>query len=213
MSQRRAGFTLLEMLVAVALLAILFVALNTFVFSMGAIWGQGAEQRLFDQHVRAVTRHVEKLFRSAALSSLGDPAHALGVGEIRSPAGAQTLLSFELPAGDRLLKWPEHPLPDVVCAVGVAPGEGLVLYWHSRLEKNFATEAPRTRVISPFATALGYDYYQPEFKTWRREPGLVKDQNGKWRLPDRITLQFVHGKLSAQTTITLSAPVGGLPAF
>ena len=61
------GFTLLETLLASALLGALLLALNFFVFSMAEIWGQGSERRLFEQHVRAVTREVEELIRTAAL--------------------------------------------------------------------------------------------------------------------------------------------------
>src|SRR5262245_29771708 len=50
------GFTLLEILLAVALVGLVLVALNTFVFSMGELWGQRSEVRLFEQHVRAVVR-------------------------------------------------------------------------------------------------------------------------------------------------------------
>ena len=67
-TRRPRGFSLLEILVAVALLGMLLLALNVFIFSMGEIWGRNSEQRLFDQHVRAVTRHVENLLRSATLS-------------------------------------------------------------------------------------------------------------------------------------------------
>lgn len=67
-SGRRSAFTLIEILLAVALLGGLLLALNLFIFSMGEIWGQGREQRLFNEHVRAVTRHVEKLLRTAALA-------------------------------------------------------------------------------------------------------------------------------------------------
>ena len=46
----RRGFTLLEMLVSLALLGVLMVTLNTFLFSMSELWGGGRDQRLFDQH-------------------------------------------------------------------------------------------------------------------------------------------------------------------
>ncbi|MEY4403984.1 MAG: hypothetical protein RIR91_2019, partial [Verrucomicrobiota bacterium] len=61
MSHARAqsrGFTLLETLVSLALLGILMVTLNTFLFSMSELWGGKRDQRLFDQHVRAATRQV-----------------------------------------------------------------------------------------------------------------------------------------------------------
>ena len=210
------AFTLLEILVAVALLGALLLALNVFIFSMGEIWGRNSEQRLFDQHVRAVTRHVEKLLRTGALSSgvLGGAAPSLAVQEIRVLSGAtEPVLSFELPEGDRMMAWAEQPLPDVVCALGAHPGQGLVLYWHSRLEKHFADQPPRATVLSTFGAGLSYEYYQPDFKTWQSQPVLQKARDGKWRLPDRVTLRFVHGKMSAVTTVALPAAHDGLPAF
>jgi hypothetical protein len=97
--------------------------------------------------------------------------------------------------------------------LGVQSGEGLVLYWHSRLEKDFEDQPPRVAVLSPFGTAVSYEYYQPDFKSWRHETALMKDREGKWLLPNRVTLRFVHGKMSRETSITLPAPAEGLPAF
>ena len=50
------GFTLLEVLVAMALAALVLVGMNTFMFSMSELWGRNVDLRLFDQHVRAVSR-------------------------------------------------------------------------------------------------------------------------------------------------------------
>jgi prepilin-type N-terminal cleavage/methylation domain-containing protein len=211
----RAGFTLVEILVAMALLGAVLLALNTFVFSMGEIWGRGTEQRLFDQHVRAVTRHVESLFRRAALA--GPPADntaPIGPQEIRTATnGTVTLLTFELPAGDRTLPWPEEPLPDVVCSLDAREGAGLVLYWHSRLETKFDDDPPRATVLTPFGTAITYDYYDPDARSWHRYPALQKDAQGKWLSPDRIVLRFNHGKLTAESTLVLPRPSAALPAF
>ena len=57
-SALRRGFTLLEMLVSLALLGVLMVTLNTFLFSMSELWGGGRDKRLFDQHTRAATALV-----------------------------------------------------------------------------------------------------------------------------------------------------------
>lgn len=214
--RRASGLTLLEVLVAVALLGTLLLALNVFVFSMGEIWGRNSEQRLFDQHVRAVSRHVEALLRTSALSpgALGGAARPLTVQEIRVVTGAvEPLLAFELPEGDRMMAWAEQPLPDVVCALAIHADKGLVLYWHSRLEKNFADQPPRATVLSAFGAGMSYEYYQPDFKTWQSQPGLQKDRDGRWLLPDRLTLRFAHDKMSAVTTVALPAANEGLPAF
>lgn len=209
----RSAFTLLEILVAVALLGALLLAMNIFVFSMAEIWGRGGDQRLFDQHVRAVTRHVEQMVRSAMLAPAAPNATAphLSVREVRG--AGEPLLIFEQPAGDRVLAWPGQPLPDVVCAIAVRPGQGLGLYWHSQLETRFAEDPPRLTVLTPFGAGIAYDYYEPGFRTWQRQSRLQKDREGKWLLPDRLVLRFVRGELSAETTVALPTKQDGLPVF
>ncbi len=211
------GFTLLEILLAVSLLAALLTALSVFVFSMGDIWGRGNEQRLFSQHVRAVTRHVENLLRHAALApeALNRPGRPPVVPrETRLESGAaEPLLTFDLPEGDRMLPWPGEPLPEVRCSLAVQEGQGLVLCWHSRLEVRFADDPPRVTVLSPFGAAITYDYYRPDFKSWQSHPRVQQDQAGKWARPDRITLHFTHGKMTAETSVVLPVPTGALPAF
>ncbi len=211
------GFSLVEILVAVAMLGALLLALNVFIFSMGEIWGQNGDQRLFEQHVRAVTRHVERLVRNAAIApgALAAATTALTPQESRLPSSAtEATLTFELPEGDRVLPWPgEAPLPDVVCALAVQDGKGLLLYWHSRLETRFADDPPRGLVLTPLVTALSYDYYNADFKSWQNQPRLQRDAAGKWQMPERIRLRFTHDKLTAETAITLPATTGALPAF
>ena len=210
-----AAFTLIEILLAVALLGAVLLALNLFVFSMGELWGRNTEQRLFDQHVRAVTRHVDSLLRRAVLAGPGAPGGAvISPEKIRGENGAGTpLLTFELPAGDRLLPWPGEPLPDVVCSLEAREGRGLVLYWHSRLETGFDDDPPRALLLSQFGSALSYDFYDPATKSWRSSPRLERDSQGKWPTPDRVTLRFVHGKMTAESTLVLPVTSAALPAF
>ena len=68
-NRRRAGFTLLEVLLSVAIATGLMVAVNFFVLSMGELWGRGSEERLFDQHVRGVTRFLESFLSQAVVPS------------------------------------------------------------------------------------------------------------------------------------------------
>jgi prepilin-type N-terminal cleavage/methylation domain-containing protein len=214
-ARRRRGFTLLEILLALALVALLLVALNTFVFSMGELWGRGTDVRLFDQHVRAVTRFLEHELRTAALPPFARTnSTPIGLQEVRAENGlTENLLTFELPAGSRLFNWAGQPLPEVVCSLQVRRDEGLLILWHSRLEKNFETDPPRETVVSRLVSAVSYDYFEPEFNRWTTETTLKLDPQGKPLTPQRVRLVFSYEKLTRDVVITLPAPQEGLPAF
>jgi hypothetical protein len=204
---------LLELLLSLALVGLLLVAMNQFIFSMGELWGRGADVRLFEQHARAVTRFVEQTLHSAAQPA-AKGAQALAIQEMRLPDGPTgELLAFELLAGSRVLSWPGPPLPDVVCAFGVQQDKGLVLYWHSRLEQHFADEPPRAAVLTPLVTSLSYEYYDANFNSWQNFQTPQRDHNGQWLLPTRLRLHFAYGKLTRETIVTVPPVVQTLPLF
>lgn len=207
------GFSLIEMLLAAALLGALLLALNFFVFSMAEIWGHGAERRLFEQHVRAVTREVESLLRTAALPPMASDPPVYGR-EIRLDDGRRvTPLTFELSAGSPRMPWKTVPLPDVVCSLVQQDGRGLILYWQSRHEADFADAAPRPFVLSPFGAALTYEYNEANGALWRTYDQLQRNTAGQWLMPARVRLQFVHGQLRAEATVVMAPSPGTLPHF
>lgn len=209
------GFTLLEMLLALALVGLLLVAMNTLVFSMGELWGRGSEPRLFDQHVRAVTRFLENELRASALPPAGRAGTtAIALEEIRPRSGLmEKMLTFELPSGSRLFDWPGQPLPEVICSLQARSNEGLVLLWHSRLEKDFETQAPRETLITPMVSALAYDYYDPDSRRWSTETSLKLNPQGQPLTPQRLRLKFNYGRLAREGVITLPAAGPALPVF
>lgn len=207
----RAGraFTLVEMLLALALLVSLLVALNMFLFSMGELWGQNRRQRLFDQHVRAVTRYLDELLARGAVTT--EPGREL---RMAMPSGlGEPALTFELADGDRLLPWPDRPLPDVECALSAQPGKGLLLSWHSRWETGFKDSPPRMLVVSPLVQRLDYLYFDDRARTWSTTPAPRRDQGDAWQLPARLRLSFQYEKYSASTVVTVPPRLAALPAF
>ncbi len=211
----RRGFTLLEILLALALVGLLLVAMNTFIYSMGELWGQRTDIRLFEQHVRAVTRFLENELRASALPPAARAGSTpIGLQEVRPQSGLmEKMLTFELPAGSRLFQWPERPLPEVVCSFQVRPNEGLVLLWHSRLEKNFETDPPRETVVTPLVTTLAYDYYDADSRRWTTETQVKLDPQGQPLTPQRLRLRFAYQKLTRESVITLPVPGPALPVF
>lgn len=214
---RRSAFTIIEVLIALAIIGLIMIAMNTFVFSMGELWGRGSEVRLFDLHVRNVSRFLERELRSATFPpNIAAGTNAVSVREIKSASGLESpLLTFELREGGRLMVWPEHALPEVRCSLAVRDGEGLLLLWHSQLEKRFDDDAPRETTISPWVESMAYDYYDVDSKDWKTERTLRRTsglQDG-YDTPQRLRLTFRHGKLTEESIVSLPQVGEGLTLF
>lgn len=201
---RSGGFTLIEVLLSLMLIAMILVATTFFIFSMGELWGRGGEDRLFDQHARGVTRFVQGTLNQSLIQweaegtdrvTLAQPP---GVGHFDEP-----LISFELMEGPPFLVWPDVPLPSVVCYLQAVPGEGLFFLWHSRLEIDFEDQPPRSTLLSPFVTGMSFDYYDAELRRWTSFDRFETDIEGNAQLPTRIRLFFSHDGMERETIVVV----------
>ena len=209
----RRAFTLIEVLLSMALVGLVLVGLNTFMFSMGELWGKGADVRLFDQHVRAVTRFLEgEMIRATLPPAAAVNSTPVGVQKVTPAAGSQeNLVTFMQLQGGRILSWPESPLPEVVCSLQVRRDQGLFMLWHSDLENHFNDEAPRETLISPFVTGLAYDYFDKDFNRWTTETTLRTDSGGNPLPPQRLRFTFSYSHLTRVALVTLPSTAAGMP--
>jgi prepilin-type N-terminal cleavage/methylation domain-containing protein len=207
------GFTLIEVLLSVALVGLVLVGLNLFVFSMGELWGKNTDVRLFDQHVRAVTRFLQReLLRATLPPAASVNATPVGVQPVTAEGRSQeNLVTYMELSGSRILKWPDNPLPEVLCSLQVRRDQGLFMLWHSDLENHFATDPPREALVSPFVTALAYDYFDTDFNKWTTETVLRTDASGNPLAPQRLRITFSYDRLTRETVITVPAARQGLP--
>ena len=210
------GFTLVEVLLALVLLAALLTAINQFVFSITEAWTKHHDEFIFVQHTRAVTRHLDEMLQTSANRARASTpaAGAPSIAEVTLPEGGTAdLLTFDLPVGDRLFVWPGPPLPEVQCAVAWRKEDGLVLYWKSRLEIDFATAKPRMAVLSSFVTAMTYDYYDKGKDSWSTEAEPQKDATGALQVPRQLRLHFHRKDRDYEEVIVLPEIKEGLPAY
>jgi prepilin-type N-terminal cleavage/methylation domain-containing protein len=211
---RRRGFTLIEVLLSLALVGIVLVGLNVFVFSMGELWGKNTDVRLFDQHVRAVTRYLQReMLRASLPPAASVNATPVGVQPVTPSGGSQSnLVTYMVLSGGRILNWPDNtPLPEVYCSLEVKRDEGLFMLWHSDLENHFNDDPPRETLVSPFVTMLGYDYYDTDFNKWTTESSLRTDSSGNPLPPQRLRVTFYYDRLTRVALIAIPATQQGLP--
>jgi len=209
---------MLEILVASAMVGMLLIALNTFVFAMAELWGYKQDERNFDLHVGTVTRYLQHEMNLAGLppyavavtstATTSTPSITMQTLANPSPAVANQdpLLTFTLPYEDRHLPWPKgtldttshgggpEALPDLACNLALN-SNGLVLLWHSQYESTFATDPPRATVISPLVTEMYYDYYTATTGSvvWSESATIQYDpDSGLPMVPNRLRLVFTY---------------------
>jgi len=213
----RRGFTLLEIMFAVFMGAAILVAATTFVFSLGELWGKGANIWLFQKHVRGVSRFLEQSFQTSSWKLSNGEAESVVYWSNRGGREYENeeLLTFELEKSPGVLVWSEDPLPYVVCSLELDDEDGLYLLWRSRLEEDFGEEEPRKTLISPFVKRIRYFYIDTEDENadWEVEEDPVKDADGTFTLPQRIEIVFEYEGREEKRQIPLPSLFDGVPMF
>lgn len=202
---------------AVFLGSALLVAATAFVFSLGELWGKGANVWLFQKHVRGVSRFIEQSIQTSGWKLSQDESQSPVYWSKRGGRAYENkqLLTFELEKSPGVLVWPENPLPYVVCSLELERNEGLNLLWRSRLEEDFEEEEPRKTLISPFVTQIKYYYLDAEDEEaeWEIEDEPTKETNGDFILPQRIEITFEYEGREEKRQIVLPLLFNGVPIF
>ena len=215
-SMRRSGFTLLEVLLAVALGAMVVVAMTSFLFSMAELWGVGSNERLFEKHARGGSRFLESSFQKASPRSdteAGGDASVFWFNWEGDGTTRESFLSFELKESPGALIWPGKALPHVVCSLQLDEDEGLFLLWRSRLEAVFEDDPPRRTLISPFVREIEYHYinYEEENPEWEIETTPAQEADDSYLMPERIVLKFRLKEEEIERQLILPKVLEGTP--
>lgn len=195
----RKGFTLIEVVVAIALGALILLATSSLLMSIMQLWIKQDKLYNFQGHVHGVKTFLKKHFKEAnykvndklpAVQWSKPPRVTLSINE--------TLLSFYV-RGPHPLFPIDNSLP-VICYLKIDKDKGLSIIYHSFEKPNSGKEQAVYEVeISPWAKRLKLHYYNDSKGTWEvlDEPKEAKgdqkenkEQGGKFALPDFIEIQF-----------------------
>jgi prepilin-type N-terminal cleavage/methylation domain-containing protein len=197
-SSARGGFTLIEILLALALVAILFGAMTFMLGNMALLWLSSKKGNFFPQHVDGVTLFLNEALRRSEAIVPPAPTSAGSNGGQNQPEGRQnqppptntdaTTLPVEWarPPGwsdldDPLLLFRQletpalfvregESLPNVNCYLYFKRGEGLSILWYSDLEEDVEETSDLFRTeISRYVTEIAYCYYDAEDEEWEIE--------------------------------------------
>ena len=210
------GFSLIEMLLTLAIAAGLMTALSFHIFSLSQIWLDDSDHDFFEQHAEGVA-----MFLNTALAQ-SQPApeegeESLPVQWARPPDWREAedpLLMFRQTEAPPLFVREGIRLPDVVCYLHFDSRDGLSLLWYSELQETFerVDDLFRTR-ISEWVERIEYCYYDAEADDWDTVERPLKDDNDAYMLPQFLRLHFKYEDESTTRNVFLPQTHRDVPLF
>lgn len=217
----RSGFTLVEVLMAIALGTILLVAATGFLSDMAFLYARERHTPATEQHAETLVRFLAHLLRTAepADQTSGEPGEG-GTG----PALSWEQLPDASPADDPLLAFRyaedappidegEAPVFSRHCYLAYEENLGLVLFWYPEHEREASEAILRRSLLSAQVTALRYYTFDEDREDWEEIDSFLDGEENRplpdlleldIRLRDDLTRTFT---LPLKTTNTAGAPV------
>lgn len=193
---RTRGFTLIEMIVTLGILAGFLTLLSFHLVGLSNIWLNRSHDDSFEQHVEGVTLFLRKALEASETTSGEED---LPVEWERPPGWSDLddpLLHFRQQEAPALLVREGHRLPAIHAFLHFERETGLSLLWYSDFR---AEEIEQTRdlfrtPVSSYVTAVDYAYYEREDDEWEihEDPMEEDPRDESFRLPDFLRLTFTH---------------------
>lgn len=188
---KQKGFTLIEMVIAIALGAVILVAASSLLLSITQLWIKEEHLDDFQGHVHGVRTFLQTHFNEAYYRI----DEKLPSVEWSSPPGVQLgidekYLQFYVYAPSPL--FPIETLVPIVTYLAFDKNRGLSIIWHS-LEKTSVASAPQIyeTPLSQWVKGIKLHYYDLNSNHWEILDKPRKDKEGKLELPDLLELKFV----------------------
>jgi prepilin-type N-terminal cleavage/methylation domain-containing protein len=186
LKQRRAkrGFTLIEVMLAVAISGLVLSGSLIFLLSFTGIWGQRSLQRVTESHFIGVTRALDAWFEEARVSG------SLRWGEPEQGGQSEPLLRFTLEGPVAFLNPDSFPSLGVEVYLQIVEGEGLWVIWRTELQEFESERDYRRLLLSPAVTGFRFHYRQEDNRGWRSEDRPWRDVGAVYPSPHILEVLF-----------------------
>lgn len=208
--QRANAFSLLEILMALAVCSLLMVGVMTWLTNMALIWQQRDENRFFKQHCEGVGTFLTSVFARSETPEEGSGTEANAPVAWARPPGFDErddpLLSFRVEEPPALLVAGTRPLPGVTGYL-YFKGNLIQILWHSRLQELEEDDEVYLTTLSTYLDSVEYAYRNVEDESWETavDPETSEEDSSAFILPDFIKLTFKNDE-GQEHTETVQIP-------
>lgn len=189
------AFSLLEILMALAVASLLMVGVMQWMLNMALIWQQRDENRFFKQHCEGVGTFLDGILARSETPDSDSGTEADSPVAWARPPGANErddpMLSFRVEQPPALLVSKGLALPGITGYIYFEDGIIQIL-WHSRLQDLEDDDEVYLTTLSTFLEEVEYAYWDSENENWEvsTEPETDEDDATAFILPDFIRLTF-----------------------
>ncbi|MEK9772454.1 MAG: prepilin-type N-terminal cleavage/methylation domain-containing protein [Opitutae bacterium] len=218
------GFSLIEVLLALALGGILLIAASSLLVTISQAWAnRPATRDAFDAHVNGIAHFLTAVFEEATYPN--ENSQNVGGVELQRPVGfsdrEDPMIKFFLPEAPPFFYWPYGPANRVHSYLFFEEAEGLFFLWYSELQELEKSENGEMQLvdegqlfrtqISTYLDEVYYCYFGDEDdslddqKSWNILTDLEENvETGQFRVPDFIKMVFRWEEQDLERTITLA---------
>lgn len=202
-ARNKQAFTLLEVIMSVAIAGLVLAGATIFLMSFTGIWAQRSGDRFINSHISGMVRVIEDwVFEGIRNESLEwRELEGFWVGD-------QPVLSLEIQKSSALLH--SMQIPGAGAEIHFVPREeGLWVVWRSDMQEFLSTSDFQRTFLSPYLTRFRYHYQEEGVQAWRDEDRLIREAGGVYRPPRLLELVFETPLGEKTALIDLGSPDEG----
>ena len=184
------AFTLIEILLALAVGGMLLTAISVYLVSLANIWFIRGNDQYFDQHVEGVVYFLNHALKNSEISQV---EHLSTITWNRPPGYSEfedPLLTFRLKELPALLTVPGRQLTAITCHLYFHEDEGLFMLWYSNLQEIEDIDDLQRTVVSPLLSFTRYCYYEADDDKWEIHDTPKEDRSRNLIIPDFFIVEF-----------------------
>ena len=203
-SRVRKAFTLLEVVVAVALAGVLLTAAAGVVMNVVRVWEKSGDVASLDRHLSGLERFLGVLAdaqRKLRIARSSDGKNVVGCTWTRPPGLDETFPRFEIVETFPLFALDENPQPKLEAWL-FWDASGLWLISQTARQKNEDENAATWTLLSPFLESVSVHAWDTEARAWESVDSV--DESVIQSRAIRLRLRFRDGKVARERTLALS---------
>ncbi|MGB0369776.1 MAG: PulJ/GspJ family protein [Opitutales bacterium] len=203
-TSRSRGFTLIEVILAVAISGMVMAAMASFLYSTAQAYSRETFLNARDEHIQGVSSFLRQMMLESQAAEDKLNWSSLPGDENREPE----FFKFQLSQPNPLFTYGDITPSTIQCYLKVTDPEDFILLWRpSMMPIENENEPALFKIeITNQLSEIAYFYFDEEDERWEEEDDPIEGDDGQLEMPEYLELTFKHSDDSPGKKIRISLP-------